>query len=372
MTSTKSVEDVPVEQFPPTVVEPTRLADTTRREPSPPNREPRWRGLQVGLKVGLALSIAALVLPLVGSQWAASEARRTVQDEVLDGQTAAVSALLGRLAVAYDTSVRGATSAAERPELTAAVATGDSGGAAVVLRNVAELGFYQRLAVYDEAGALLASAPSGAAAKIPNPVPAAPLVTKPTAGSDGVVVTVRAALRNDGVPVGQLVAEVVFSGLVGGEDGLSLPGGVDVALVDRNAIILASSLGRASEGKKILAPEALAIIRDGKNTVATFFAPRLGYDVISTYVIPEDRPWRALATSKRDAVLAASDRLDRRLLTGGLLFALLSLGTGGLVAGYVAVSERGLRRARAEVAAHNDELADTVDQLDGRSAPDAK
>jgi len=317
------------------------------------------------------LALAALFLPLIGSRWAGSQGRETVQREVLNGQNAAVTALFGRLDVAYDTAVRGVSSAADRPGLTRAVADHDAIGAAVVLRNVRELGFYGQLAVYDEAGALLASDPLGASPRAAEPIPDAAVVSPPMPGPNGVVVTVRAAFRRDGRQLGQLVADVAFPQLVGGTEGLHLRGGVDVTIVDSNFVILASALGPSVEGQKILAPEARALIQRGTPGTATYFAPRLGYDVVSAYLVAAGRPWGALAASKSDVVFARANALDRRLFSGGLLIAGLSLAAAALVAAYVGAAERRLRRAQATIAKHNESLAtqaaelrETVDRLD--------
>lgn len=339
-------------------------AGPTSEQGSAARRPSSWRALPMGIRVGLALSAMALVLPFIGSRWAASEARRTVKSEVLDGQSSAVSALLGRLDLAYETAVRGVTSAAERPGLTRAVAAGDAEGAVAVLRNVREPGFYRRLAVYDTTGTLLASDTPGAAAFLSDAAPDRPVVSSPLATPEGVVVTVRAAFRSDGAEAGQLLAEIGFSELVEAPDGLRLPGGVDITIVDADATILASALSPSSDGQQILAPEALALIHARRNGFDEYFAPRLGYDVISTFVVAEDRAWSALAVSKREDVLAASTRLDDRLLLGGILLAGLSLVTAALVGAYVGASERRLRRARVEVTAQNVRLADAVSQLD--------
>jgi PAS domain S-box-containing protein len=314
--------------------------------------------------VGIVLAIAALVLPLLGARWAADQARSSVTRETLDGQRAAVDAVLGRLDVAYDTAVQSAKAAAERPDLTGFAAAHDAAGAAAVVHNVRELGFHSQVAVYDEAGALLAADHDGAPAQLAEPIPDAPVVTPPMATEDGVVVTVRAPLVADGQSVGQLVATSDFPRLAGGAEGLRLPGGVDVGIVDSDFTILASRFGRQSEGQKIQAPEARALVASGKTGSDTYYGPRLGYEVISTYVIDEGRPWSAFATSRRDTVLADADELQDRLYTGGLLLAVLLLGTGLLVASYVGASERRLGRARASLAEQNLELTNAVGQLD--------
>jgi PAS domain S-box-containing protein len=329
------------------------------------------RNLPVGLKVGLALALAALVFPLVGARWAAGEARVTVQREVLDSQSADITAVLRRLDGAYDIAVRGASSAAERPDLTGAVASGDAAAAVAVLHNVRDLGFYRQVAIYDPTGALLGSDPQGAPSRLADPVPDAPVISAPSTGPNGVVVLVRAAFRSNGVKVGQLVTEISFPSLMGGPDGLRLPASVDVTIVDSEAMILASPLGRQAEGQRILAPEALALIHQGGRGTADYFSPHFGYDVIATFEPVAGRPWSALATSRRGTVFAASDRLEHRLLTGGLLLAGLSLGTALLAGGYVSGAEGRLRRARASEAEQNEslaaqgvELSDAVGRLD--------
>ena len=324
----------------------------------------RWRSLPLGLKVGLVVAAVALLLPLIGSRWAANEAKRTVEQEALDGQKAAIGAMLGRLDVAYDNAVQRATAGADDPELAAAVTTSDATSVARLLRNLRQVGPYRHLAVYDAEGELVAADTDGAEPQTAEAIPAEPAISAPMAGPEGVQVVVRSPITDGEVPVGQLVAEIAFPELVGGPEGLRLPGGVDVAIVDPEGVILASRLGAQVEGSKVTSPEAQAMIRDGHDAVASYHAPRVGYDVIATYVVAEGRPWNAFASSKRDTVLAEANQLDRRLLTGGALLALLSLTAAVFVGFYVTAAERRLRRAREELAAVFESSDDAIMLLD--------
>lgn len=317
----------------------------------------------LGLRVGVILMIGALVFPLLGVAWAASTARRAVERQVLAGQQSAVASVLHRVTVSYDAAVRGATSAAERPGLTRAVADRDAAGARTILANVRALGFFAAVAVYDGEGRLVAADPPDDAPRPTGAPPDAVVVSEPRSQPGGAVILVEAPFRENGVIVGSLVATIPFRTLAGGAEGLQLPGDVTLALVDRRGFILAS-VAEANEGLQLAAPKALAQVRDNVPATATYFAPRLGYRAVSTFVPSDHGQWSAIATSPEHKVFADADTLTRRLWLGGVLLVALGVALSALVARYVGGAEARLRAAQAQAEAQNEALAAINADLD--------
>lgn len=315
--------------------------------------KPRLGRGSTSARAGLALVVGATVLVVAGILWATGQARHAVEDQVLEGQQAAIAALLGRVDVAYETAVRAATGAAERPGLTRAVTAGDSAEAARVLANVAELAPFSSLVIYRD-GAVLAAHPADAPTASRRPV-TSPSVSGPRERDGTIVIEVDAPFLDGTEVIGQLTATVPFRALAGGDDGLHLSEAVDVTLVDDNATVLASVI-RTSEGQKLLAPEALALIAARKPATATYYAPRYQAEVLSTFVPSASRPWHALAVSRRTVVLRDSNILGERLWLGGALLVLALLALIMVATRYVSRAERSLRNAQAGLAERNTDL----------------
>ena len=315
----------------------------------------RWGSLPLALRVGMLLAVAALVLPIAGTLLASRASRRTVESQVYDGQQVAVAGVLGRLSVAYDAAVKTAVGVAERSAVTSAVLGHDAAAATEIVGDARGLGPFGAVAIYDATGARLAALPPG------EPPPDWVPPTEQTQVSvpeivDGIAcVTVRAAIRDGGTMIGELAAEIPFRELAGGKAGLHVATGFDVAIVDPNGVILASPRD-GTEGLRVSAPEALALIRGGRAATDSYLVPRVNYTVLATFVPADGEPWGALASSPRDVVLADATHLGRRMLVGGAAMSLLALAITAVISTYVGAAEGRLRRARAELASRNAEL----------------
>lgn len=125
-----------------------------------------------------------------------------------------------------------------------------------------------------------------------------------------------------------------------------------------------ASVLELSDGKKLLAPLALALIAAKEVGSSSYFAPRFGYDVLSTYVPSPNRRWNAIAVSPKGAVLSDATELTRRHWTGALVLVVISLILVAFSARHIGRADRRLRDARQRLADQNLALVAANDDFD--------
>jgi len=170
------------------------------------------------------------------------------------------------------------------------------------------------------------------------------------------VIEVRAPVERGDESLGELVATVPFTTLTGGEGALRIGTDVNVTILSKDGVILATPTP-GLEGTRPIAPETLELVRRGMPDSKSYYAPRLRRDVLVSFVPDMRHPWSGAASSPKAAELAGADRLADRIVAGGAVMAAIGVLLAVLLGVFVGIAERRLRAARAELADSNRELA---------------